>query len=149
MSNMMDPLKSGFFPLTEEVYIQQKKLRKESKTEKTIAEEARDLSSLSPQAHSKMEQGALEDFKETASSELSQMDPSSENFLQEAIGKLVSSALEKEFGEEMASNKGFPAMKEHITRQLLGDPEKRVGIENFISLVQRENEIKKEKGGNY
>ena len=132
----MDPIKMGHIPLTEEIYLQQKKIRKESKTEKTISEELRDKASLSPAAHDEMEQGKTEQFLETASGEISKMDQASEKFLQEAIGKMVSSALEQEFGKELTTNKGFPAMKEKITRQLLGDPEKLVRIENMLLLMQ-------------
>jgi hypothetical protein len=70
------------------------------------------------------------------------MSETGDKFLQEAIGKLVSSALEKEFGKKLTKNKGFPAMKEQITRQLLGDPEKLVSIENMLFLMQKQKELK-------
>lgn len=132
----MDPIKMGLIPLTEEIYLQQKKVRKESKKDKTISDGLKDKTSLSSAANDEIEQGKAEQFMEVASGEISKMDQTSEKFLQEAIGKLVSSALEQEFGETLTSNKGFPAMKEQITRQLLGDPEKLVAIENMLLLMK-------------
>ena len=144
MGNMIDPFKSGLMPLTEEIYITQKKIRKESGLEnKSSAEVVRDLSHLSAQANNELENGGLEEFMESASNEISRLDSNSSKFMQEAIGKVVSSALEQEFGKGLTTNKGFEKMKDELIRQLLGDPEKRVTIENYISMLQQVNDDKK------
>ncbi len=141
MGNMMDPLKSGFLPMTEEIYTTQKKIRKESGIEKSIAETSKDLSFLSPQANEELKDMGAENFMDNTAGEISQLNPASEKFMQEAIGKLISSALEQEFGKGVTSDKGFEKMKDELTCQMLGDPDKMVVIENYISLLQKQNKI--------
>lgn len=140
MGNITDPFKNNFMPqMTEELYLTQKKLRKESGLDKTKADMLKDLSCLSPQASEQLQNEGIEDFVDQTSKEISSLDPKSEQFTQEAVGKFISSALEQEYGSKMTQNRGFAKMKEEITRQLLGDPEKMVTIENYISLLQQKN----------
>jgi hypothetical protein len=63
------------------------------------------------------------------------MDKNSKNFLDKATSSLVSSALEKEFGEEIAQSPGFPQMKATITKRILNDPKYKEIVEEFLQLL--------------
>ncbi len=135
MGNFIDPAKAGMIPLTEDIYIMQKKTRKESlptKLQESSSHLTEDMSAISESAMQEAENAKVEDFKQSAIENLSQLDSSSETFLEEATDRIIESALKREFGKGLTNNKGFEQMKNTIMRQLLENNEHRLGIEKFI-----------------
>ncbi|MGV8124017.1 MAG: hypothetical protein AB2L14_30065 [Candidatus Xenobiia bacterium LiM19] len=141
----MDPIDAGKMqpkpggglpPLSEEWFLQQKKKLKEAKMEQTSAPvESRDVSSLSPEAAGQLPQDKYESFLETAKNNILKMDKDSESFLPEATSRLVSSALEQEFGQDVIENPGFPQMKSTITKRILNDPKYKEIVAEFLELL--------------
>ena len=132
----MDPLRpAGPPPLSEEWFHQQKKLLKQSGVEKSsAAQAAHDVYTPSAQAQ-ELPATPQEKFLASARSEILKMDPGSENFVPDATSRLVDSALEQEFGEEIAQKPGYPQMQARITRTILGDPRYREMMEEFLSVL--------------
>ncbi len=132
----MDPLRpAGPPPLSEEWFHQQKKLLKQSGIEKTsAAEAAHDVYTPSPQAQ-ELPTTPQEKFLASARSEILKMDPGAESFVPDATSRLVDSALEQEFGEEIASKPGYPQMQARITRTILGDTRYREMMEEFLQIL--------------
>ena len=131
----MQPKPGGITPLTEEWFHQQKKLLKQSKMETTAPTDAHDVFSLSPEAAGQLPKDKFESFLDIAKGHILKMDKNSKNFLPDATSQLVSSALEHEFGEEIAQNPGYPQMKATITRRILNDPKYKDIIEEFLELL--------------
>jgi len=132
----LDPLRpAGPPPLSEEWFHQQKKLLKQSGVEKTsAASAAHDVYTPSPQAQ-ELPTTPQEKFLASARSQIMQMDPGAEGFVPEATSFLVDSALEQEFGEEIASKPGYPQMQARITRTILGDARYREMMEEFLQIL--------------
>jgi len=131
----LQPKPGGIAPLSEEWFLQQKKLLKQAKMETTAPTDAHDVFSLSPEAATQLPKDKYESFLETAKNHILKMDKNSKNFLDKATSSLVSSALEKEFGEEIAQNPGFPQMKATITKRILNDPKYKEIVEEFLQLL--------------
>ncbi|MDQ7822980.1 MAG: hypothetical protein RDV48_09325 [Candidatus Eremiobacteraeota bacterium] len=125
----------GMAPLTEEFYLQQKKQLKQAKMETTAPMDAHDVFSLSPEAATQLPKDKFESFLETAKNNILKMDPNSKNFLPDATSRLVSSALEQEFGEGIIQNPGYPQMKAKLTKRILSDPKYRDIMEEFLTLL--------------
>lgn len=142
-----DPAKlAGLMPMTEEMAISHKKLRKQSKTDSLAAEEeVTDTSFLSQEASEELPKNKFEGFLKTAKSDIMKLDGNSEKFLQEATARLVSSALEREFGQEITRDSGYPQMKESLTRRIAANPKYREIVENFLTTLQLS--IEEESGG--
>ena len=117
----MDPVQLGIsVPFTEEWFHTQKKLLKQSEASKTALGEASDVYTPS-EAAQQLPSTPQEKFLAEAKSEISKMDPTSENFMSEATSALVGSALGQAFGEEICYNPGYPQMNAKITQKLLND----------------------------
>ncbi len=136
MGEPLDPLRPvGPPPLSEEWFHQQKKLLRQSGVEKTsAAEAAHDIYTPSPQAR-ELPTTPQEKFLASACSEILKMDPGAQGFVPEATSRLVDSALEQEFGEEIARKPGYPQMQAKITRTILGDPRYREMMEEFLHIL--------------
>ena len=136
VGELLDPLRPvGPPPLSEEWFHQQKKLLKQSGMEKSSASEAaHDVYTPSPQAR-QLPTTAQEKFQDSARSEILNMDPRANRFVPDATSRLVDSALEQEFGEEIASKPGYPQMQAKITRTILGDPRYREMMEEFLHIL--------------
>ncbi|MEW6281433.1 MAG: hypothetical protein AB1758_22680 [Candidatus Eremiobacterota bacterium] len=98
------------------------------------AAEASDVYSPS-EAAQKLPSTKQEKFLTTVMAQLEQMDEQSETFVDDATQKLVDSALEQEFGEEIQHKPGYPQMQHKITRTILSDPHYREIVEDFLYCV--------------
>jgi hypothetical protein len=122
-------------PLSEEWFIQQKKLLKQAGMDKTsAAEAAHDTYTPSPEA-AKLPATRQEKFLASAKAEILKMDYSSEEFVPDATRRLVDTALEQEFGQEIISKPGYAQMQHKITRTILEDERYREMMEEFLSLL--------------
>ncbi len=139
MNNSINPNQFGMMFTTEELYISQKKAKNESNSpvEKHQSHffgiQSGDTSAISEQAQKQAENEKMQEFRNSAIKNLSNLDENSENFLEEATDRIVESALKKEFGSKMAKNKGFSAMKSSILKQILENDERRGKMELFIN----------------
>lgn len=140
MNNSINPNQFGTLMFTtEELYTTQKKAKNEpnSPVEKHqsnfLGILSNDTSAISEKAQEQAENEKLQDFRNSAIKNLSNLDENSENFLEEATDRIVESALKKEFGSKMTKNKGFSAMKSSILKQILENDEQREKIELFIN----------------
>ena len=137
----IDPLKAvplQGLPVTEELSRVVKQKIKEAKME-TMEHpaDASDVSDLSPEA-ARLSRPQFEMFLEAAKEEILLMDRNSETFLPEATQRLVSSALEKKFGEKFTRDPAYHQMEVRMTQHILNDAESRSMIENFIDLIHME-----------
>ena len=141
MNGSINPNQFGTLMFTtEELYTTQKKAKNEpnSSVEKHQGNflgilNNNDTSAISEQAQQQAENEKMQEFRNSAIKNLSNLDQNSENFLEEATDRIVESALKKEFGSKMSKNKGFSAMKSSILKQILENDEQREKIEIFIN----------------
>ena len=139
MNGPINPNQFGMMFTTEEIYTSQKKAKNESNSpvekhsSSFLGVQSKDTSAISEQAQQQAENEKLQEFRNSAIKNLSNLDENSEDFLEQATDKIVESALKKEFGSKMAKNKGFSAMKSNILKQILENDEKREKIETFIN----------------
>lgn len=147
MGEPLDPLRPvGPPPLSEEWFHQQKKLLRQSGVEKTSASEAaHDVYTPSPQAR-QLPTTPQEKFLASARSEILKMDPAGQSFVPDATSRLVDSALEQEFGQEIARKPGYPQMQAKITRTILGDPRYREMMEEFLHILLDSRPVLPEEG---
>lgn len=143
----MDPLRPGGPPpLSEEWFHQQKKLLKQSGIEKSsAAHAAHDVYTPSAQAQ-QLPSTPQEKFLASARSDIMGLDPNSESFLPDATSKLVDSALEQEFGQEIARKPGYPQMQAKITRTILDNPNYREMMEEFLEILLESERLAREEG---
>lgn len=132
----IDPMSIKGFqpPMTAEVASEFKKKVKESKMdtfEESLESEDLDLVSFS-ETKEKLPEKKKEAFLADAKSEIKNLDPDSETFMDEATSKLVNSALKWEFGSKMMSNPGYKQMEQVIKKKLSMDPRYRPIIEDFL-----------------
>lgn len=133
MGNFIDPAKAGMVHMAGAAWSVFKKEKKEPlKLGSTEGAPTEDTSAISQSAYEAADQEKTEGFRQSAIHNLSQLDSSSETFLEEAAESIVGSALEKEFGGRMSKSKGFKAMKNTIARQILSDSRQRESLERFI-----------------
>lgn len=133
MGNFIDPARAGMVHMAGTAWSILKKEKKESlRIGSNEASPTEDTSAISQSAYEAAEQEKTEGFRQSAIQNLSQLDSSSETFLEEATDSIVGSALEKEFGGKMSKSKGFKTMKNTIVRQILSDTSKRESLERFI-----------------
>lgn len=138
----MDPLKpvkppgaSGPQPVTEEWFIQQKKLLKAAKMEQPTGIEAHDIFTPSPEMEALIGKDKYESFFEMAKTHILKMDRNSESFLPQATQKIVSTALEQEYGEKVTKDPGYPQMEKTLTKKILDDPRYREMVEEFLKTL--------------
>lgn len=134
------PSASSAQPLTEEWYLQQKKLLRQAGMEPPTPAEARDVYTPSLEARPHLPKDKFEAFLQVAKNHILKMDRNSETFLPDATSKIVSTALEQEFGEKVAQDPGFPQMKATITRRILNDARYREMVEKFLELISLTSE---------
>lgn len=123
-------------PLTEEWFRAQKKALKEAGMEKYHAgsNEPTESATLSEAAQN-LPNEKQEKFLSNVMPALLSMDENDENFVPDATEKLVGSALEQEFGEEIQQKPGFPQMQQKISRTILSDDRYREVVEDFLYAV--------------
>lgn len=132
----MDPLRpGGFVPLSEEWFHQQKKLLKQSGVDKTSASESANDVYMPSEAAQELPATDQERFLESARTSIMELDPGSEGFVPEATSRLVDSCLGQVFGEQIASNPGYPQMQAKITGSILGDSRYREVVEDFLEVL--------------
>jgi hypothetical protein len=138
----LEPLKIGNFPgqipITDEIQIQQKKLRKAAGEEDSSGSKTEDVFAPGEREHQLLPKSKYQTFLETARATLLKMDRNSSNFLPEATHQMVSSALEQEYGDEITKNPGYPQMEARLTRKILEDPHCRETMEKFLKLLEME-----------
>jgi hypothetical protein len=119
-------------PMTAEIASEFKKKIKESKMD-TFEEsiESEDVVSFS-EATEKLPEKKKEAFLADAKSEIKNLDPDSETFMDEATEKLVNSALKWEFGSKLMNNPGYKQMEQVIRKKLSMDSRYRPIIEDFL-----------------
>lgn len=117
----MEPMQIGVnIPFTEEWFHQQKKLLKNSESSRNVLGETTDVY-MPSEAAQQLPSTPQEKFLAEAKSEISKMDPSSEDFVNNATSALVGSALSQVFGQGICFNPGYPQMNAKITQKLLSD----------------------------
>lgn len=131
----VQPKPGGIAPLSEEWFLQQKKLLKQAKMETAAPADAHDVFSLSPEAAGQLPQDKYESFLDIAKNHILKMDKNSKSFLPDATSKLVASALEQEYGQQIVENPGYPQMKAKITKKILTDPRYKEMVEEFLQLL--------------
>ena len=131
----LQPKPGGITPLTEEWFLQQKKLLKQAKMETTAPTDAHDVFSLSPEAAGQLPKDKYESFLDIAKGHILKMDKNSKNFMSDATSQLVSTALEQEYGEGIARNPGYPQMKAAIAKRILNDPKYKEIVAEFLQLL--------------
>ena len=98
MNNSINPNQFGMMFTTEELYISQKKAKNESNSpvEKHQSHffgiQSGDTSAISEQAQKQAENEKMQEFRNSAIKNLSNLDENSENFLEEATDRIVESA---------------------------------------------------------
>lgn len=136
----LEPLKMGIFPgqipITDEIQIQQKKIRKAAGEEEPPQSETEDIFAPGEREHQLLPKSKYQSFLETARASLLKMDRNSKSFLPEAAHQMVSSALEQEYGDEIIKNPGYPQMEAKITKKILEDPQCRQIMEEFLKLLE-------------
>ncbi|MFP4497695.1 MAG: hypothetical protein ACLFQV_05740 [Vulcanimicrobiota bacterium] len=120
-------------PFNAEVGSEVKKKLKETKmdTYEESMEEAGDAFVMSDAAKNIPEQ-KKEAFMADAKADISDLDPESESFIDQATERLVGNALKKEYGNKFASNPGYEQMENTLKNKLLKDPRYRNIIEDFL-----------------
>jgi hypothetical protein len=138
----IDPLKSAplqGLPMTDEIAMKVKAKVKEAKMETTdTSGESEDVSDLSPEA-ARLSKPQFEAFLDVAKDQILQMDRDSDTYLPDATQKLVTTALERKFGEKFANDPGFQQMEGKLTSYILNDPETRSMVEGMLELIHLEN----------
>jgi hypothetical protein len=126
-------------PLTEEWFIQQKKLLKQAKMESSEASEAGDVYTPSSQA-AKIALDKYTAFTELMRMNLQGLDKNSAQYLSKATAKLVSTALENEYGKKLVENPGYPQMEALIAKKILANPDHTQIIKDFLELLTETTE---------
>lgn len=139
----IDPLKAvplQGLPVTEELSrVVKQKIKAARMETMEHAAEASDVSDLSPEA-ARLSRPQFEAFLEGARDDILMLDRNSETFLPDATQRLVSSALEKKFGEKLLHDPAYQQMEARMTQHLLNDADCRGMIENFIELIHADAE---------
>lgn len=128
-------------PISAEVAAEAKKKLKESgmETDEKAIEQPEDAFIPSESAQ-KLPQKKKEAFLADAKKEISNLDPDSESFVDDATEKLVNSALKREYGHKLIKNPGFKQMETVLKRKLLMDPRYRPIIEDFLGKLLESEE---------
>lgn len=128
--------------LSEEWFVQQKKLLKQSGMDKTSAASAANdvyLPSAAAEVQGSLgtqpEPTAEEKFLASACDQIRQLDPSGESFVSDAASALVGSALGQVFGEQLKDSPGYPQMHDKITRTILAESHYREVVEDFLNVL--------------
>ena len=120
-------------PLTTEwLQAQKKALKEQGKTEAT--EKASDMSTLSSDAQ-KLSSTKDERMLKTMRAELSNLDPQSETFMQEATEKLIDSVIDQEYGEHFKDKPGYSGLQEKLTQTVLENPTSAAALSEFFELL--------------
>lgn len=120
-------------PLTTEwLQAQKKALKEQGKTEAT--EKASDMSTLSSDAQ-KLSSTKDERMLKTMRAELSNLDPQSETFMQEATEKLIDSVIDQEYGEHFKDKPGYAGLQEKLTQTVLENPTSAAALSEFFELL--------------
>ena len=120
-------------PLTTEwLQAQKKALKEQGKTEAT--EKASDMSTLSSDAQ-KLSSTKDERMLKTMRAELSNLDPQSETFMQEATEKLIDSVIDQEYGKHFKDKPGYAGLQEKLTQTVLENPTSAAALSEFFELL--------------
>ncbi|MCL5774398.1 MAG: hypothetical protein M1536_08520, partial [Firmicutes bacterium] len=89
----------------------------------------------SPEMEALIGKDKYESFFEMAKTHILKMDRNSESFLPQAAQKIVSTALEQEYGEKVTKDPGYPQMEKTLTKKILDDPRYREMVEEFLKTL--------------
>lgn len=140
----IDPVQIRGFqtPMTSEVAAESKKKLKESKmdTYEEAIESSHEDAFIPSEASQSLPERKKEAFLEDAKSEIAKLDPYSESFVDDAAGKLVNSALKKEYGDKIEKKPGYRQMEKVLKQRILMDPRYRPIIEDFLGRLLESEE---------
>lgn len=77
--------------------------------------------------------------------ELSQLDPNSETFMEEATEKLIDSVIEQEYGEAFKEKQGYENLQEKLVNVILSNPETEEAVHEFYLLLLEAQRIEEER----
>lgn len=107
------------------------------------ARSARDASNLSDAAKN-LAITKDEKMLQTMKAELSQLDPESETFMEEATEKLIDSVIDQEYGESFKGKKGYESLQEKLVGTILANEETREAVTEFYELLLLAEELNDE-----
>jgi len=120
-------------PLTDEMNIQQKKLRRQTELDDTKAAlESPDVFTPS-EATTKADK--YEQFIRLALDKIPLLDRTSEDFVPNATREVVAQVLKMEYGDRMVEDPGYSQMEKKLTKKMLDDPKYREMMEDFLKFV--------------
>lgn len=121
-------------PLSTEWLQAQKKLLKQARLEDATETKLPDSSEFSKDAQ-KLSTTKDERMLTKMKAELSQLDPESESFLQEATERLIDSVIDQEYGEYFKKKPGYAGLQEKLTQTVLENPVSREALSEFFDLL--------------
>jgi hypothetical protein len=135
--DQVDPSRIPGFqpPITSEVAAEAKKKLKESKMDKYEEEIEEGDSVLFSETTQQIPEKKREAFMEDAKKEISDLDPNSESFVEDATEKLVNSALKWEFGDKLLGKPEYKQMEAVIKKKIMRDEKYRPIIEDFLGML--------------
>jgi len=132
-------------PLTEEWFkLQKKNLEQAGMIDSPNVLKAEDVANLTPQAAQELDRTKYDTFLDDVKQEIMELDPEAEDFLPQATGRLVSSALKQEYGDKLTKDPGYPQMEAVIVKKILGNPEHTEAVQGFLGLLITSEELGRE-----
>lgn len=134
----IDRIDSGTKPsvpiqLTDEMNIQQKKLRR--KTELEDPQAALETPDVFTPSDTTKKADKYEQFIRIALDKIPLLDRASEDFVPNATREVVAQVLKMEYGSDLESKPGYPQMEHKLTKKILDDPKYREMMEDFLKFV--------------
>jgi len=126
----------GGMPLSEEWFKLQKKNFEQAGMMDTPASiKPEDVANLTPQAAQELNKTKYDTFLDNIKQEIMTLDPDSEDFLPQATGRLVNSALKQEYGEKLTQDPGYPQMEAVIVKTIMDNPTHTEAVQDFLGLL--------------
>jgi len=133
----------GHIPFSAEWHKKAADAAKKQATGKTDSEEISEKATLSDAAKG-LAVTKDEKMLQTMKAELSQLDPQSETFMEEATEKLIDSVIEQEYGEAFKEKSGYEGLQEKLLRTILQNDETREAVGDFYELLLITEELNDE-----
>jgi hypothetical protein len=124
----------GHIPLSAEWLKKAADAAKKQATGKTEAEEASESLKLSDAAKG-LAVTKDEKMLQTMKAELSQLNPESETFMEEATEKLIDSVIEQEYGESFKKKSGYEGLQDKLLSTILSNETTREAVADFFELL--------------
>lgn len=124
----------GHIPFSAEWLKKAADAAKKQATGKTEAEEASESYKPSDAAKG-LAVTKDEKMLQTMKAELSQLDPESQSFMEEATEKLIDSVIEQEYGEAFKEKSGYENLQEKLLRTILENEQTREAVGDFYELL--------------